>query len=110
MADVKVNPEKVEKVRQAIMRYRELLNIMRLKVEQGERRYNQLFAGISEEEVKNTKEKDLQRKVALQILEDVSPLTKAVLQSQYDAREMHQAFDELYNIILTPLPYEDEDE
>jgi hypothetical protein len=93
--------EEIEKVRQEIMRFRELLNIMRLKLEEGERAYAQLFANRSPEEMKNTKEKDLQLIVAQEIVGDLSPLSNAVLKARFDARELERAFEELYDVIVT---------
>lgn len=91
--------EDIEKVRQEIMRFRELLNIMRQKLESGERAYNKLFSNFSPEEMQGIKEKDLQWKLAEQIIDDLSPLEKAVMQSRFDARELEKAFEELYDII-----------
>jgi hypothetical protein len=97
------NPENVEKVRQEIMRFRELLNIMHLKLDEGERAYGQLFSNRSPEEMQNMKEKDLQGKVAEEIIGDLTPLSKAVLKARFGARELERAFEELYDIIVTVL-------
>ena|SRR5258708_2190596 len=94
------NPDEIEKVRQEIMRFRELLNIMGQKLQSGERAYAQLFSDYSTEDIKNTKEKDLQWKVAEKMLEDVSPLSKAALQMRFAAHELEAAFEELYDIIV----------
>jgi hypothetical protein len=93
--------EHIEKVRQEIMRFRELLNLMTQQLEHGERAYAQLFSGCSEEEMKNTKEKDLQWKVAEQIIDDLSPLSKAVSKMRFNARTMEREFEELYDIIVS---------
>ena len=98
------NPENVEKVRQAIMRYRELLDIMRLRIEANERLYENLFANIPAEEREGKREKEVQTLLARQLLDDLEPLSRAVLQTQFDARELQRAFGELSDIILTPLP------
>ncbi len=95
------NHEEIEKVRQEIMRFNELLHIMRRKLEYAERAYTRLFENCDPEDVKNLKEKDLQWKVAEQLVHDLSPLSIAVVQAQFDAREMERAFEELYNIIVT---------
>lgn len=58
------NHEEIEKVRQEIMRFNELLHIMRRKLEYAERAYTRLFENCDPEDVKNFKEKDLQWKVA----------------------------------------------
>ncbi len=95
------DPEQIEKVRQEIMRFRELLNIMRIKLEDGERAYARLFANCSPEDKQRMKEKDLQWQVATQIVGDLSGLSKAVMQVRYDARDLERAFEELFDIIVT---------
>ncbi len=97
------NSEEIEKVRQEIMRFHELLRIMRGKLESAEQAYTRLFKDCDPDDVKNLKEKELQWKLAQQLIGDLSPLRKAVIQAQFDAREMERAFEELYNIIvITP--------
>ncbi len=91
--------ENIEKVRQEIMRFRELLNIMRLRLESGERAYAQLFTNHPPEE--GLKEKDRQWRLAEELVHDLTPLSKAVMQVRYDARDLERAFEELYNIIVT---------
>lgn len=95
------NSEQTEKVRQEIMRFRELLNIMRLKLDENERAYGQLFSNITPEEISSMKEKDLQGKAAQEIMDDLTPLSKAVLNARFSARELERSFEELYNIIVT---------
>jgi hypothetical protein len=95
-----MDPEEIEKVRQEIMRFRELLNIMRQRLENGERAYSQLFSNFSVEEMQGVKEKDLQWKLAEEIIDDLSPLRKAVMTARFDARELEKAFEELYDIIV----------
>lgn len=95
------NPENVEKVRQEIMRFRELLNIMRLRLDENERAYGQLFANIPPEDMNTMKEKDLQGKVAQEIMGNLEPLSKAVLKARFGARDLERSFEELYNIIVT---------
>jgi hypothetical protein len=93
--------EQIEKVRQEIMRFRELLTLLREKLDKGERAYSGLFSSFSPEEIAGTKEKDLQWKAAEKLLDDDSALRKAVLQMHFDTREMERAFEELYGIIVT---------
>src|SRR5260221_8245310 len=93
--------EEIEKVRQEIMRFRELLNIMRVKLEEGERAYSKLFSDFSPEEIAGTKEKDLQGKAAQKLLPNVSPLRKAVMQMRFEARNLEHAFEELHDTIVT---------
>ncbi len=96
-----MNEENTEKVRQEIMRFRELLNIMRLRLEDGERMYSSLFTHFSPEEIASTKEKDLQWKAAEKIGDDVSGLADAALRMRFVARNLERAFEELYDVIAT---------
>jgi hypothetical protein len=99
--DQMANAEDIEKVRQEIMRFRELLNVMREKLQDGEQAYARLFSSFSPEEMANTREKDLQWKVAQNIVADVSPLRTAVIHLRLGARDLEHAFEELYDIIVT---------
>ena len=94
--------EQIEKVRQEIMRFHELLAIMRIKLEAGEKAYATLITTYSPPDAGPMKEKDLQWKVAENMVDDLSPLRKAVMQTRFDARELEKAFEELYDIIVTP--------
>jgi hypothetical protein len=93
------NAEDIEKVRQEIMRLRELLDIMRDKLEDGERAYAGLFSSFSAEEVSGIAEKDRQWKAAEKLVGDVSPLRQAVMQLRFDTHELERSFEELYDII-----------
>ena len=93
--------EDIEKVRQEIMRFHELLIIMGEKLQNGERAYAQLFAKVSPEDMATMKEKDLQWTIAQQIIDDLAPLRKAVLQARLDTRDLEHNFEELYNIIVS---------
>ena len=92
--------EEIEKVRQEIMRFRELLNIMRQKLEDGEQAYTQLMSKYSAEDAKSLKHKDLQWKIAEQIIHEPSALSNAVIRARFDARELERNFEELYDIIV----------
>lgn len=103
-------PEQSEIVRQEVMRFRELLNIMRLRLEEGERAYDKLFAKCTAEEKSTLKEKDLQWRVAEQLLADNEQdvLGDAALRMRFHSRDLERAFEELYNISITPLPSDDD--
>lgn len=88
--------EDIERVRQQVMRFRELLDILRVKLEEGERTYAALLAEIPTE----MKEKDRQWQAAETLVNDVAPLERAVMQVGFDVREMHRAFEELHGIII----------
>jgi len=94
--------EQIEKVRQEIMRFHELLNIMRQNLEAGERAYGQLFSNCSPEDIKTMKEKDLQWKVAEQMVSGVSQISqlrKATADLWFYTRELEKGFEELHGII-----------
>jgi hypothetical protein len=90
--------EHTEKVRQEIMRFNELLGIMRGHLTAGERAYDALFAAFTPEERDATKHKDLQWKLAEQ-MHDLTPLERAVSNMRFASRELEKAFEELYDII-----------
>lgn len=102
-----INAEHLEKVRQEIMRFRELLNIMRLKLDEGERTYARLFATYLPNPPEGLKEKDRQGLLARHILEthdERTPLRDAVMKVRFDAHELERAFEEFYNLVATDLP------
>ena len=90
--------EQVEKIRQAIMRYRELLDVLKARTEHAERRYSALFAQLSAEQM-NLPEKARQGAAALIALEDLDPLRRALLGAQFDLRDLERAFEETYHHI-----------
>jgi hypothetical protein len=98
----KHNKEAIEKVRQEIMRFRELLNIMTQQLQHAEQSYTALFDKCSDEDKKTLKEKDLQWKAAELNIDDLEPLSRAVLKVSFNARYMERDFTDLYNIIITP--------
>jgi hypothetical protein len=100
------NPEKVERARQQVMRFRELLDVFRARLEAGERKYEQLFTDVSDDDKARLAEKDLQRLAAYGVLEDRKALSDAVLAMRFQARELEKELEQLYDIIMT----DDEDE
>jgi len=100
------NPEHIEKIRQEIMRFRELLDVMQARLEQGEGFYAELFANLTDDEKQGKKEKDLQTLVAYQIADDLTPFTKSALRMRFANRDLERAFEELHDTIITP-PIED---
>ncbi|MDL1902548.1 hypothetical protein FBR02_17490 [Anaerolineae bacterium CFX9] len=91
--------EYVEKIRQAIMRYRELLDLLQQRTQAAERRYAALFDGLSEADKAALPEKLLQREAALLAIDDMEPLRRAVLQIRFDTREIEKEFEALYDRI-----------
>ncbi|MEP7293749.1 MAG: hypothetical protein ABI835_18320 [Chloroflexota bacterium] len=96
-----VDPEKLEKTRQAVMRMRELLDIMRAQLEEGEQDYVQLFSTQTADDVKNLKEKERQGLAALELLDDPSSLAKSALHMRFFARELERDFEQLYDNLMT---------
>src|SRR5437870_2940132 len=95
--------EAVEKVRQEIMRFRELLDIMRVRLEAGEREYARLFTGADFDDNQTLKVKDLQWKLAENMLEsdDLRPLSGAVLRMRFECHELDRTFEELHDTIMS---------
>lgn len=93
-----MHEEQIEKLRQAIMRYRELLDIAHARLAQAEKRYERLFAGLDDAQ-RALPEKQQQRAAALIALDDRSELQRALLQLQFDLRDLERAFEETYNHI-----------
>ena len=93
--------EDIERVRQAIMRFRELLTLMGEKLKDGELAYTQLFSKCTAEDVQRLKPKDLQWQVAEQLIDDLPPLRQSVGQMYYETRTLHREFEELYSIIAS---------
>lgn len=92
------DPERTEKVRQELMRFSELLGIMRNRLADGERAYDALFACIPPDERARMKHKDLQWNLAEQ-MDDLTPLAQEVSTMRFAARELEKGFAELHAII-----------
>ena len=94
------SPEDIEKMRQAIMRFRELLDLMKLEIEEGETAYKQLFASVSPEDMATLKEKELQRQVAYSLMDDPSALSQAALHLRFVTRNLERDFEQLYDNVM----------
>jgi hypothetical protein len=92
--------EKIEKTRQAIMRFRELLDLLTREIETAEAAYWQLFANLTPEEMATLKEKELQRLVATSMVGDPSALADAALHMRFVGRNLERDFEHLYNNIM----------
>lgn len=95
------NPENVEKTRQAIMRLRELLDIMRAELERGEAAYADLFAALNPDDTRDLREKEIQRLAAIAILDDTSPLSDAALHLRFATRSLERDFEQIYDNLMT---------
>lgn len=100
------DPERTEKVRQELMRFNELLGIMRNRLADGEQAYSLLYAGVPPHEREKANHKDLQWKLAEQ-LDDLTPLAQATSMMRFAARELEKAFAELQAIISATPPATD---
>jgi hypothetical protein len=93
------NLEHLEKMRQAVMRMRELLDILHGQTQQAEKGYAKLFAHLSEAEQAKP-EKDRQRLAALPLLDDAAPLSQLALTMRWQMHEMNKEFEQLYDNTL----------
>jgi ABC-type transport system involved in cytochrome bd biosynthesis fused ATPase/permease subunit len=91
-------PEDIEKIRQAIMRYRELLDVAKSRLIQHEQIYERLFTELTPEQ-RALSEKLQQREAAIIAIEDLDPLRQALLRASFDLRDIHREFEETYNNI-----------
>lgn len=91
--------EQLEKVRQAIMRYRELLDVLHGRIASAERNYAALFNGLTDEQRASLPEKERQREAARRALDDMEPLRRALLHMAFDMRDMEHGFEDAYNNI-----------
>lgn len=92
--------ESQERARQAVMRFRELLDLMGNRLAHGEKVYAALFDGLSPE-VMAQSEKARQGAAGLAVIEDRQPFLRAALDMRWYAREMSQAFEELHDIVVS---------
>lgn len=93
-------PEEIERVRQAIMRFRELLDIAQERLNAGERAYNKLFANCSPEDKANLQEKALQGLVASQIVDDTTALRKSLMSVRYDLNDIGRELEQVHDILV----------
>ena len=91
--------EDIEKVRQAIMRYRELLDVMQQHLNEGDRMYQRLIAQHAPENAAEMREKEIQWHVAEQIVEDTEALKRAVGHMHFQTHQMERDFSDLYGIL-----------
>ena len=93
------DPETFERLRQAIMRYAELLRLMRSQLQEGEQAYSALMATLNVDATLGIKEKQLQWQLAEAMIEDVSPLSRATFQMRVNARNLEHDFAALYDVL-----------
>lgn len=96
------NDEQIEKIRQAIMRYRELLDILQQRLAQGEKDYAALFDLLTTKQKTGLEEKQRQRIAAIHAIDgELTHLQRAILRLRFDMRDIEKAFEELYDHIAT---------
>ena len=92
--------EQLERARQAIMRFRELLDLLHVELDDAERNYGELFAQCTPEERETLKEKDLQLRAAIPLIDNASPLADAALHMRFITRNLERDFEQLYDNIV----------
>jgi hypothetical protein len=92
--------EDIERVRQAIMRYRELLDVMQEHLNEGDRMYKRLIAQHAPEDTTGMSEKEIQWEVAEQIVDDTEALKRAVGHMHFQTHQMERDFSDLYGILV----------
>src|SRR5262249_43383443 len=89
--------EKLERSRQAVMRLRELLDLMHEQIEEGERAYEQLFDHLTGPQRQTLKQKDQQGWAAIPLVDDPAPLKQAAIDLRFACRNLEHDFEQLYN-------------
>ncbi len=92
--------EQIEKIRQVIMRYRELLDLVHQAIANGEHGYTALFKDVPEEERTTLPEKLLQREAAILALEDLEPLRRSLAKMRFAMRNMERDFEEAHDLTV----------
>lgn len=93
--------EQIERIRQAIMRYRELMDIMQGQLDEGDRMYKRLIAQHAPEDAANRREKEIQWHVAAQIVDDPEALKVAVRHMKFALYQMERDFEQVLDILET---------
>ncbi len=89
--------ERHDKLRQAIMRYRELMDIAQAMMTRAERDYQQLFAGVPEQARATLAEKALHGEAAKLAMDDLKPLQDALLRLRFGLHDLSKEFEQTYN-------------
>lgn len=103
--------ETLERYRQAVMRLRELLDLLQERVERGNQGYLRLFALLPPETAR-LKEKDRQGQLAALVLDDAAAfkqLEDLVLGLAFAGREYYREFEALHGIIVSGRTSDDAD-
>lgn len=95
-----VTDESIEKTRQAIMRFRELLDILTARLAEGEAAYTQFFAECSPEDVATLREKELQLRAAYTLVENPTPIGDAAALMRWVMRDLERDFEQLHDNVM----------
>lgn len=92
--------EALEKARQAVMRFRELLDILAQQVQEGEEAYARLFAALDPAETDGLQVKEVQRLAARAIVADPEPLRRAALVQGFGCRNLERDFTQVHDALF----------
>ena len=92
--------EALEKARQAIMRFRELLDIMRQQLSAGEEAYARLFAMLDPAETDGRAVKEVQRLAAHEVAANPEPLRRAALGQGFGCRNLERDFIQVHDALV----------
>lgn len=92
--------DEIERIRQAIMRWRELLDILASRQEASEAAYAALFQHLSEDERAVLKEKEQQWRIAEQIAEDTEELRRGLLKMRFAMRDLEREFESTHDNLI----------
>jgi hypothetical protein len=92
--------EQLEKARQAIMRFRELLDIIQQQLEDGERAYDRLFAALNAAETAGLQTKAIQGLAAHEVAANPEPLRRAALHQSFSCRNMERDFAQVHDALV----------
>lgn len=96
------DPDTIEVLRQGVMRFRELLDILQAQLDEGEQAYTALLARLSDEETAGMSEKAIQGLVAETLQDDPRPLGEAALNMRFHMRNMERDFEQLHDNVMAP--------
>jgi hypothetical protein len=94
------DPEAIEQKRQAIMRFRELLDILCMYLDKGEAAYAALFANLTPEQMAGLSEKEHQRLAAHEVLANPTPLGHALLDLRGEMHNLERDFEQVYDNVM----------
>ncbi|GIL08644.1 MAG: hypothetical protein BroJett033_1550 [Chloroflexota bacterium] len=92
--------EALEKARQAIMRFRELLDIMQQQINEGEQAYARLFAALDPAETDGRAVKEIQRLAAHAVAASPEALRRAALHQGFGCRNLERDFTQVHDALV----------